>query len=282
MAHGDETWARLVQPHRRDLVREGHRLHFVDLPGSGHPVVLLHGYTDSSYSWHATAPALVAAGHRVVMVDLPALGRSTAPPRPHRLTLENQAAAVLELCDHLGLETFDLIGHSMGGAILLHLCLEVTDRLRRAVALAPACRRPKRRMALSYPGVPLLAAAIPPSLVFRAGLRHVYHDPACVTRARVEEYSRPARRRTYWLDVARLTREFFSPAMEAMVQRYAELRPPLLILWGEHDAWLPERLGRWLHRRMPQARYEVISGAGHNLHQERPERVNRLVLEHLR
>jgi pimeloyl-ACP methyl ester carboxylesterase len=278
----DEPWGRLVDPHRRELQRDGWALSYVDLPGAGTPVVLLHGYADSSYSWHETAPALAGAGHRLVLPDTPGLGRSGVPPRPYRYTIENQAAELLLLCDHLGLERFQLVGHSMGGGLLLHLCLEHPDRVERAVALAPACRRPRRRMALEYPGVWLAATALPPELIFRQGLRQVYHDPALATSTRVAEYARPARlRRSYWRSLSRITREFFSPEIERMVERYGELRPPLLILWGEHDAWLPEKLGRWLGPRIPHARYEVIEGAGHNLQQEKPAEVNRRLIAFL-
>jgi len=278
----DETWSRLVDPHRRELRRDGWTLSYIDLPGSGTPVVLVHGYADSSYSWHETAPALSGAGHRLVLPDAPGLGRSGAPPRPYRYTIESQAAEILALCDHLGIERFRLVGHSMGGGILLHLCLEHPDRVERAVALAPACRRPRRRMALEYPGVSLLATALPPELIFAHGLRHVYHDPALATETRIAEYARPARlRRTYWHSLARITREFFSPEIERMVERYGELRPPLLILWGEHDTWLPEKLGRWLRPRAPHVGYEVIEGAGHNLQQERPTEVNRELIAFL-
>ena len=56
----------------------GVSLHVVD-EGSGSPVLLLHGFPDSSALWRHQIPALVAAGHRVIAPDLRGFGASERP-----------------------------------------------------------------------------------------------------------------------------------------------------------------------------------------------------------
>jgi pimeloyl-ACP methyl ester carboxylesterase len=66
-----------------------------------------------------------------------------------------------------------------------------------------------------------------------------------------------------------------------MTERYGEIRAPLLVVWGEKDRRLPKELGERLVGEVPEARLEVIRGAGHLPHQERPDGVNPLIVEAL-
>jgi pimeloyl-ACP methyl ester carboxylesterase len=276
---GDQQWEALVAPHRREVQMGGYRLHLVDI-GRGEPVVLVHGYADSSYSWHANVEALVDTGLRVLLVDLPGLGRSGKPPG-HRFSMERQAAEVLDLTRRLGIERFHLVGHSMGGGIVLHLCQSHPERVRRAVVVAPVSKRPRRPMFLARPGAGLLAELVAGRLVFWHSLRQVFHDGSKVRRALVEEYARPSTRRGFWLDLARLSREYFSEEFDRMVSSLDEITVPLLIIWGAEDRWLSPWRGPVLARQIPGSRLELVQGAGHNAQQERPEAINPLLVDHL-
>ena len=276
---GDRAWNELVGPYRKDIAMEGYSLHAVDM-GQGPPVICVHGYCDSTYSWHRTAPALVKAGLRAVLVDQPGFGRSGSP-EGHLFSIENQAGAVLRLADELSLDRFGLVGHSMGGGIALYLCLNHSDRMDRAVAIAPATKRPSRRLVMAYPGMGLMAELVAGRLVFSRALQQVFTDRSKVTRELVEEYAGPSARRGYWRDIARLSKEYFSDAFDRTVERFDEIRVPLLVVWGERDRWLSARRGTYLAGQVAGSRLEVIPEAGHNVHQEAPELVNRLVLDHL-
>ncbi len=253
-------------------------LHYIDPGGDGPPVVLIHGYADSSYSWQRNLGPLLSAGLRPVLVDLPGLGRSTAPPPSREMSLGNQAAAVIALLDGLGLERAHLVGHSMGGAIVLHLCLTRPERVDRAAAIAPVWRRPRRPLMLARRGVHRLAA-LGGRLVFARALRDVYHDPSRIAASLVDEYAAVAARAGYWADLARLSREFFSVELDALCERLGHLEAPLLLLWGEHDTWVKPRPA--LAEQIPRARYLAVGDAGHNVHQEQPEAVNQALIGHL-
>ncbi len=97
----------------------------------------------------------------------------------------------------------------------------------------------------------------------------------------VDEYVRPLQP-GYLRRLVAYRRQYFSAAFRAMTERYAELRMPLLIVWGDHDTWLPMDFGRRLHARVPKSRFEIIPDAGHLPHQERPDLTNPLLVEFLR
>jgi len=109
-----------------------------DEHGDGDPLVLLHGVATSRLIWrHVTGP-LAAAGRRVVTVDVPGFGESE--PAGAGFELEDVADA---LVDGLGLPEFDLVGHSLGGAVAVAAAARHPDRVRRLVLVSPAGLAPR-------------------------------------------------------------------------------------------------------------------------------------------
>ena len=81
--------------------------------GSGHPVVLIHGYPLSGASWEKQVPALLAAGHRVITYDRRGFGKSSQPTTGY--DYDTFATDLHHLLSHLELRDFALAGFSMGG-----------------------------------------------------------------------------------------------------------------------------------------------------------------------
>jgi pimeloyl-ACP methyl ester carboxylesterase len=106
---------------------------FYDENGAGEPLLLHHGYTGSHYSYDDVVPAL-AAKFRVIRMDGRGAGDSERPAAGH--TIEQYAADVIGMADHLGLNRFTYIGHSMGGVIGYELGLSFPQRLDRLVLIA--------------------------------------------------------------------------------------------------------------------------------------------------
>src|SRR6476619_1543602 len=79
---------------------DGVSLH-VQVEGEGTPVVLLHGFPDSSYLWRHQIPALVAAGHRVIAPDLRGFGASDKPQGAAAYRITTSAADVVAILDAL-------------------------------------------------------------------------------------------------------------------------------------------------------------------------------------
>jgi pimeloyl-ACP methyl ester carboxylesterase len=84
--------------------------------GNGTPVVLLHGYLESSELWHSFAQKL-SERFRVIAIDLPGHGLSDSYGITH--TMEFMANVVKELLDSLKIKKVFLTGHSLGGYVAL-------------------------------------------------------------------------------------------------------------------------------------------------------------------
>ena len=280
---GDTQWHSDIAEYHRNADITPYELHYLDM-GQGKPIFLIHGWADSVYTWHKNLPALAQPGFRLILVDLPGLGQSAIPPQPFIYSVENLSSAVMSLVDYLGLRRVAIVGHSMGGAIALHICLNHPRRVTRAVAVAPACYRPSHRTGrflLKIPGVKTLASALAGRWTVSFALKEVFYNDDLVTTAMVTEYTRPFDQSGFVDVITSLALDFFSSAHTQMAQSYHQLETPLLIIWGDQDKWLPPAMGRRLHKQVRGSRLVILPQAGHNVHQEAHSGVNHLITNFL-
>ncbi|MCP2321677.1 lipase [Hamadaea flava] len=101
-------------------------------PAAGRPIVALHNMTGNGGRWAEIARRL--DGFRVLAPDLRGFGRS---PQEPPWTLDYQVADLLATLDAAGVDRADLVGHSLGGSIAVHLARYAPDRVRRLVLLDP-------------------------------------------------------------------------------------------------------------------------------------------------
>ncbi len=98
--------------------------------GSGFPLLLLHGWGGSSRYWQDTLN-LFADIRCIYAPDLP--GHGETPPLQDETSAERLATLVIEFADALGLEQFDLNGHSLGGAVAVYIAARRPERVRKLV-----------------------------------------------------------------------------------------------------------------------------------------------------
>ncbi len=101
--------------------------------GSGPPVLLLHGFPQTSAMWHYLAPAL-ARDHTVVAADLRGYGSSSRPPSGHdhaAYSFRAMAADQLAVMQALGHEHFALVGHDRGARVAYRLALDHPEAVTR-------------------------------------------------------------------------------------------------------------------------------------------------------
>jgi len=102
----------------------------------GEPVVLLHGFPQTSLSWSAVAPLLADAGFRVVAPDQRGYSPDARPPRVSDYAMEHLVGDVLGLADALGLDAFHLVGHDWGASLAWIVAARHAARLRSLTAVS--------------------------------------------------------------------------------------------------------------------------------------------------
>lgn len=260
----------------------GHELRYVRA-GSGPPLLLIHGFASSLYTWSETLPAL-ARRHDVVALDLPGFGGSDLPAD---LLWPELPRAALGLMDRLGLPRATIVGHSLGGAVALTLAARSPERVERLVLIDSAgfnlspSERPKLIGLVASPALGVLAERLPlRRALLNVGLGQVFHDPARVTPERIEEYLAPVSR-PGWLPAMRsllLSRQEELASFPAML---AQVRAPTLILWGRDDRWAAVDHARRFHEGIAGSRLVIFESCGHMPQEERSQDTLRALAEFL-
>jgi pimeloyl-ACP methyl ester carboxylesterase len=273
---------RRTEPEDRFL-RIGDQLVHVEMAGAGPPLVLLHGFGGSTYSWRRVMPEL-AQSFRVVAVDLNGFGYTQRPRDRARYTREAQGALVLSVMDALGFQTAHLMGHSYGGGISLWIAWKHPERLRSLVLVdssAPTYSYDRRSRVASFR--PLTAAflrtwMLRPSIVRKALLRSFYDD-SLVTPELVQAYWERVRIEGVVDAYYGLTVPVRGPVDRVVLD---DIRVPTLVLWGAEDTVISLEVGRQATARMPNARFVVLDKTGHIPMEERPEEVLQHVVPFLK
>lgn len=109
---------------------------WVDGPGDGEPVLLLHGFPQSGHCWRFVQPALAAAGYRSVAPDLRGYSPGARPVDVAEYTMSHLVGDVLALADELEWDRFHLVGHDWGGAVAWQVAGRHPDRIRTLTAVS--------------------------------------------------------------------------------------------------------------------------------------------------
>ncbi|HEX2148703.1 MAG TPA: alpha/beta hydrolase, partial [Actinomycetota bacterium] len=116
------------------------RVNGVDLAvleeGEGDPVLLLHGFPDSSQLWRNQIPALVSAGFRVIAPDLRGFGASDRPEGRDAYAVPALLGDVMGVLDELGVAGARVVGHDFGAVVGWSLAAFVPDRVHCFAALS--------------------------------------------------------------------------------------------------------------------------------------------------
>lgn len=253
--------------------------------GTGSTVVLIHGNGDEADTWRHVLPTL-SRGHRVIAPDLPGFGRSKPEGSgdPHAL-----AASVREFIKALNLERVALIGSSLGGAVASLVASTLVGRVSSLTLIGG----PIPGLRAAHPEInPGMRAMLEPGVgeAYYTSLRDTGQDAAYASLepfyAQLSNLSAADRSFLYervwarvWSDTQRTAYFAALRGMFSEVQgSLAGLEHlPMQLIWGEFDAIVPISVAHGILNGLPQSRLEVIEGAGHLPHQERPEAVLRVL-----
>ncbi len=166
---------------------------FARTGGSGPPLLLLHGYTQTNVMWHKVAP-LLAERFSLVIPDLPGYGSSAVPEADAAhapYDKRSMARVMTEIMDALGHQRFRLAGHDRGGRVAYRLALDHPERVTRMATLDIVTTYDMwmgmdRNMAMKVWHWPFLAqpAPLPEMLIEKAPVQYLEWKMASWTKAK--------------------------------------------------------------------------------------------------
>jgi pimeloyl-ACP methyl ester carboxylesterase len=273
--------------HEHQAEVEGHRMRFLH-GGSGPPLLLVHGLLGYSFSWRFNLPVL-AKQFMVFAPDLLGAGFSERVPGVD-CSMTAIAWRLLQFLRGQGIESFDLLGTSHGGAIAMMLAAmagEHGQSVRRLILVDPvhpwSRPRPVLIRLLSQRGGAALFRALLPiiRLTHEHYLRRMYGDPRRIPPGTAEGYKAPLAKQgayEYPLSIVRCWREDMRK-LEAALPKIAAV--PTLLIWGNRDRVIAPDSAPHLQGQFRNCRLLVLEGVGHLPYEETPEEFNRAVLNFL-
>jgi len=245
--------------------------------GKGRPILLLHGFATSSYTWRSIIPAL-AQNYRVIAIDLRGFGASDKPIDDH-YSIKDQTEAVEAFIEQENLRDLTIIGHSFGGGITLSLALDAErerhSRIRNIVLIDTVAYRQPLPIFFRVLQVPMLGdvgmALVPPEVQAGQGLRLAYYDKDKITPQDIAEYANTLYSPAAKHALTKTIEQIIPDNIDEIALRYKTVKMPALIVWCQEDKVVPVGLGFRLHEDMLSSEFALFTHCGHMPQEEKPE-----------
>ncbi len=273
----------------------GYDIHYT-FQGYGTPLVLIHGFGASVGHWRKNIPVLAAAGYRVYALDLLGFGKSEKPALDYSLDLWE--ALLRDFWRHHIRVPAVFVGNSIGGLLVLMTLANSPDIAQGGVLLN--CAGSLNHRPEDLPGTlsvvigvfnrlvkapvigPLIFDQVRQKFRIRGALKQVYGNRDAITPELVEILYRPSCDPGAQKVFASILTAPPGPCPSNLLP---QIQHPLLVLWGETDPWTPIQ-GAKIYQDMANdanqsVTFQSIPDTGHCPHDERPEIVNRLILDWL-
>jgi pimeloyl-ACP methyl ester carboxylesterase len=244
------------------------RIRYIEHPGRGAPVVLIHGLPGTAEDWNAVTPLL--AGHRTIAIDRPGFGYSSGGYVP----FERQLSAIHELLAELHVTRPILVGHSYGGTISLGYAERYPNEARglvlvdaAAAGTSPGTFARAQAHFLRVVELPVVWQLADAS--FSQLLRTASVESADSEAFSPEPVSPAHERRVLSINMTRgnleaLAGEYLAAggAVSRIDQGLKAIETPAVVIQGSADKLVHPIYGRRLAAQLPHARLEMLYG-GH-------------------
>ncbi|WP_417763810.1 alpha/beta fold hydrolase [Shewanella sp.] len=250
-------------------------VNFVDT-GAGFPVVLIHGLFGDCDNLKGLARELESR-NRTIRIDCPNHGHS---PQLSPMTYPAMAAAIMEVLDSLAIDSFYVVGHSMGGKIAMTLALNYPQRVKAVVAadIAPVSYPPHHEKV--FAGLTSMPADIKDR---RAALAHLlsYDIDEATAQFLLKSLRRGDDGFGWKFNLAELINsyDYIIGWFNTDVSAAKVYQGPVLLVRGGDSNYVTAEYTAEVMRQFPQVSAKTIQGTGHWLHAQKPAVFNRIVSE---
>jgi pimeloyl-ACP methyl ester carboxylesterase len=192
----------------------------------------------------------------------------TGPASDDQYGIESYVSDLSLVIEHLGIDSCDLVGHSMGGRIAVKYSMENPDRVRNLVLLA-ASGTPRENEGSPPLAMKLMKNPLGRFLIKRMWSRKMakdtlidmVHDGSLVTDEEVDrmwEFSR------YPGSMDAMFREFGMVWDDFAPEEIEKIATNTLLIWGEEDTICPVDMGMWYNSHLPNSTFIRLPEIGHN------------------
>lgn len=235
-------------------------------------IFLIHGLFGSLSNLSSLGKELQNS-YDVVLVDVRNHGQSD---RSTSMNYTEMAKDIFELADHLQVEQFSVLGHSMGGKIAMSCALAQPQRVKKLIVadIAPLAHADKHSDV--FAGLKAVKASKVQNRAEADKVLSEYVDTPEIRQFLLKSYQRTSHGFQFVYDLENLYHNYASiidwPTQENVYSA------PTLFIKGELSDYIEEASQSAIVKLFPNAKLKVINGTGHWLHAEKPKTFNRLAI----
>jgi len=253
-------------------------------------MLLIHGFSGSTYSWSKNQKVFADSGYNVISVDLPAFGLSEKDHNKFDHSSYAHAVNIWRLIDTIGLKKEKLIvfGHSMGAAVAWDMAGLKPERTEHVFLVDGAGNMRSRGKRSFGAAVMSFIFKYPPLLRWVdviAGAYYFKQDKfeellSSAYGKKVDKKDAAGYLRPFMLENSgRAVIEGFLYSKKGQEIDYRKIKCPVYLIWGTNDKWVPLSVGESFIKKFPSAKLKKFDGAGHCPMETDEKEFNSYVLE---
>jgi pimeloyl-ACP methyl ester carboxylesterase len=246
-------------------------VHYRD-QGEGPVLIAIHGFADSLLSWDIIAQGL-KKDFRIIRFDIPGNGLSKAFDNVDKNLPDNFVSFIDSFADQLGLETFSLMGNSLGGCYSWVYAVERPERVSKIILVNSAGRHMDFVWVLSMAANPVFNRMFRlafPRFYFSTGLKYAYGDNKKLKKETIDRF--------YELAISEGNKKSILDLFILFGKEYdfhnqedmPLLKAPTFLIWGKEDKIVPFSHVEGYKKDIPHAQIWIIPGMGHVPNNEDP------------
>jgi pimeloyl-ACP methyl ester carboxylesterase len=254
----------------RTIKLDGRDVHYYTA-GEGEPLVAIHGGGGDARTWRRNIGEL-AGKYTVYAPDLPGYGGSQ--PLDGKYYIPELSEFLEKFTGKLGLDKFNLLGHSLGGGVALNFALNFPARIKKLVLVSSLCLGNEIAGWVRFFSLPAFINSIGAIFVF--GFKSIkwllnHLDPM--------RYILPLSPASMFIGGA-ISRAFRQQTL-VMDNQLNEVKVPTLVVWGGRDPVVPVKHAYRAAKMIPDCQIAVFKKSGHNVHREQLKNFSRVVTDFL-
>lgn len=246
-------------------------------------VVLLHGFTGSTKTWHEVVEQMPTT-KRIILIDLIGHGHTASPKQLHFYTMKEQVELLEAFFNWKGLQSFSLVGYSMGGRVALAYAMKYPARIKKLVleSASPGLESLEDREA-RMESDQLLASRIEEAGV-ETFVDYWQDIPLFKSQKKLSEAQQKAIRQERLqqsaIGLANSLRGMGTGRQKSYWRELSNFEKPVVLLSGELDKKFIKKAEQ-MAALFPQCDHQTILGVGHAIHVENPQSFATIVKEQL-
>jgi pimeloyl-ACP methyl ester carboxylesterase len=240
---------------------------FYKIAGKGKPVIILHGWGASSFSWMRIIDEMAPKGFQLIIPDLPGFGKTNAPDSVWGVL--DYANFIADFIKEIEVKDFTIIGHSFGGSIASKLLGE--KHIGKKVIFCDAAIIREERLSFRQK-ISKNASRLGKKIISKDSFAYKFFEKLTYLVSGTYDY----------YSANPLMKEVFKKVVsEDLTYLLEKINVPCLIIWGENDKVTPTEDAYLINKKIKNSKLKIIKDAGHNPHNTHSEEVAKAIVDFL-